>query len=48
MALDTIPTTSKEMRYKILKNIGHAFVKLGQFSEAINSYETIMRGVPDF
>ncbi len=31
MALDIIPTTSKQMRFKILKNIGHAFIKLGQF-----------------
>jgi hypothetical protein len=37
MALDTIPASSKEMRFKILKNIGlnyiiivgQAFVKLG-------------------
>jgi intraflagellar transport protein 88 len=31
MALDLIPASSKEMRFKILKNIGHAFVKLGKF-----------------
>ena len=48
MALDLIPVTSKYMRFKILKNIGHTFVKLGQFKEAINSYETIMKGSPDF
>ena len=29
MALDIIPSTSKEMRFKINKNIGHAYVKLG-------------------
>ena len=29
MALDIIPTSSKEMRCKIQKNIGLAFVKLG-------------------
>lgn len=29
MALDLIPVTSKYMRFKILKNIGHTFVKLG-------------------
>lgn len=29
MALDIIPASSKEMRFKILKNIGYAFVKLG-------------------
>lgn len=48
MALDLIPATSKEMRYKILMNIGHAFIKLGQFQEAINSYDTIMKGAPNF
>jgi len=29
MALDTVPSVNKLMRIKILKNIGHAFVKLG-------------------
>lgn len=48
MALDLIPASSKEMRFKILKNIGHAFVKLGKFQEAINSYETIIKGIADF
>ncbi|EGR28423.1 hypothetical protein IMG5_176090 [Ichthyophthirius multifiliis] len=48
MAHDLIPPTSKEMRFKILKNIGHSFVKLGQFEEAINTYESIMKGSPDF
>lgn len=27
MALDLIPATSKEMRFKIQRNIGHAFVR---------------------
>ncbi len=48
MALDLIPATSKEMRFKILKNIGHAFVRLNQFPDAINSYETIMKGKQQF
>ena len=30
MALDLIPTTSKEMRFKIQKNIGHAQVRMGK------------------
>lgn len=38
----------KTIRFKIIKNIGHAFVKLGQFQEAINSYESIIKGAPDF
>lgn len=48
MALDIIPASSKEMRLKIIKNIGISFVKLGQFHEAISSYETIMKGGADF
>lgn len=31
MAYDLVPAASKEMRFKILKNIGHAFVKMGNF-----------------
>lgn len=45
MALDIIPASSKEMRLKIIKNIGISFVKLGQFHEAISSFETIMKGL---
>jgi intraflagellar transport protein 88 len=48
MALDIIPKSSKEMRYKILKNIGHAFVKLGQFQDAFASYDAVLEGAPDF
>jgi len=48
MALDQIPNTGKEVRLKIMRNIGHAFVKMGQFQEAIQSYEAIMDGNPDF
>lgn len=47
MALDQIPSTGKELRYKIIRNIGNAFVKLGQFQDAIESYETIVNGSAD-
>ncbi|CAM6006660.1 unnamed protein product [Sphagnum balticum] len=47
MALDILPSTSKEMRAKIMKNIGHAYVKLGQFQDAINHYEQVLKGTPD-
>lgn len=47
MALDILPSTSKEMRYKITKNIGHAHVKLGEFQNAISNYEHILKGTPD-
>ena len=48
MALDQIPPTGKEIRFKIFRNIGNAFVRLGQFQDAIQSYETIMAGNADF
>jgi intraflagellar transport protein 88 len=47
MALDILPSTSKEMRYKITKNIGHSYVKLGQYQDAITHYEQILKGSPD-
>lgn len=33
--------------YKIMRNIGNAFVRLGQFQDAIASFEQIMDGSPD-
>ena len=42
MALDQIPSTGKELKYRIFRNIGNSFVKLGQFQDAIESYENIM------
>ena len=47
MALDQIPVTGKELRFRILRNIGNAFVKLGQFQDAIESFEIVMTGTPD-
>lgn len=47
MALDQIPSTGKCTRFKILHNIGNAFFRLGKFSDAIQSYETILGGHPD-
>lgn len=48
MALDQVPNTHKDMRIKIMKNIGLAFVKMGQFTDAITSFEYIMAEKPDF
>ncbi|KAJ1544277.1 Intraflagellar transport protein 88, partial [Nowakowskiella sp. JEL0078] len=39
MALDQIPNTNKEIRLKIMRNIGNAFVRMGQFQDAITSFE---------
>jgi len=36
MVYDWLPPTSKEMRFKILKNIGHAYVKEGKFEVSTN------------
>ena len=47
MALDQIPNTGKELRFRIIRNIGNAFIKMGQFQDAIESYETVMTGSPD-
>jgi intraflagellar transport protein 88 len=47
MALDQIPATGKELRFRVFRNIGNAFVKLGQFQDAIESYESVMTGSPD-
>lgn len=47
MALDQIPSTGKELRFKIIRNIGNAFIKLGQFQDAIENFESIMTGSPD-
>lgn len=48
MALDNVPTSSITMRYKITRNIGHAFVRLGKYTDAMNAYSDVMQHSPDF
>lgn len=48
MALDQIPNTSKEIRYKIKRNIGAAQIKLGHYQDAAATFEDIMEGNADF
>ena len=48
MALDQIPNTARVMRYRIMRNIGNAFVRLAQYQDAVQSFESIMEGDPDF
>lgn len=48
MALDQIPTTQRDTRMKIMKNIGLTFVRMNQFTDAITSFEYIMSEKPDF
>uniref|UniRef100_A0A6J0UC99 Intraflagellar transport protein 88 homolog isoform X1 n=2 Tax=Pogona vitticeps TaxID=103695 RepID=A0A6J0UC99_9SAUR len=47
MALDQIASVHKEMRIKIMQNIGIAFIKTGQYSDAISSFEHIMSTSPN-
>ncbi|XP_068276175.1 intraflagellar transport protein 88 homolog isoform X2 [Nyctibius grandis] len=47
MALDQIPSAHKEMRIKIMQNIGVAFIKTGQYVDAISSFEHIMSMSPN-
>jgi hypothetical protein len=37
----------KEIRFKIFRNIGTAFVRMGQYHDAIGAYETVMQGSAD-
>ncbi|KAF1327900.1 Intraflagellar transport protein 88, partial [Globisporangium splendens] len=48
MALDQIPNTSKEIRYKIKRNIGTVQIKLGHYQDAAATFEDIMEGNADF
>ncbi|XP_064489410.1 intraflagellar transport protein 88 homolog [Ornithodoros turicata] len=48
MALDQVPNTHKDMRIKIMKNIGLAFVRMTQIADAITSFEYIMAEKADF
>jgi intraflagellar transport protein 88 len=48
MALDQVPATSKELRTRIQRNIGTAFVRLGQYQDAIQAFESIMDSMPEF
>lgn len=48
MALDQVPNMQKDMRMKIMRNIGLACVKLNQFADAITSFEYIMSEKSDY
>ncbi|WAR06937.1 IFT88-like protein [Mya arenaria] len=48
MSLDQVPNSHKEMRTKIMQNIGIVFVKMGQYTDAITSFEHIMSEAPSF
>lgn len=46
MALDLINPNFKHLRFQIMNNIGISFIKLGQYHDAIESFENIMQGEP--
>lgn len=48
MALDSTMQQNKEMKMKIKKNVGLAYVKQKKFGKAIEIYEDIMSDSPDF
>ncbi|KAI9014777.1 hypothetical protein BC832DRAFT_546444 [Gaertneriomyces semiglobifer] len=48
MALDQVSGSNREIRLRIMRNIGIAFIRMGQFQDAITSFEAIMEGSPDF
>ncbi|KAF5826309.1 hypothetical protein DUNSADRAFT_3650, partial [Dunaliella salina] len=47
MALDQVPQTGKEVQFKIMRNIGLAFVHMGQYQDAHQTFTTVMQSVPD-
>eukprot|EP01065_Artemidia_motanka_P006525 TRINITY_DN1320_c1_g1_i1.p1 TRINITY_DN1320_c1_g1~~TRINITY_DN1320_c1_g1_i1.p1 ORF type:complete len:799 (+),score=323.56 TRINITY_DN1320_c1_g1_i1:143-2539(+) len=47
LALEQVPQTGKELRYKITRNIANAFVHMGNYQDAITNYEAIMKENPD-
>lgn len=42
MALDQLPASMQACRFKIMRNIGHAFFKMHQFPDAVDSYENLL------
>ncbi|KAI4898136.1 hypothetical protein NFI96_015397, partial [Prochilodus magdalenae] len=47
MAVDQISNAHTEMRIRIMQNIGVAFIRMGQYSDAITSFEHIMSESPN-
>ena len=48
MALDQIHSSNeKEVRFKIMRNIGIAFLRMGQYGDAVQSFSDVMDNEPD-
>lgn len=48
MALDQISDIHRDVRFKIMQNIGTVFVCMGRYADAITSFETIMEDQANF
>ncbi|CAJ0594545.1 unnamed protein product [Cylicocyclus nassatus] len=48
MALDQVPSIQKETRIKILNNIGVAFIKMGNYDDAMSTFEHCVEERADF
>ncbi|CAD6186482.1 unnamed protein product [Caenorhabditis auriculariae] len=48
MALDQVPSIQKETRIKILNNIGIAFVKMGNYDDALSTFDHCVEEKADF
>ncbi|CAJ0948651.1 unnamed protein product, partial [Mesorhabditis belari] len=48
MALDQVPSVQKETRIKILNNIGVAFIKMGKYDDAANTFEHCVEERADY
>jgi intraflagellar transport protein 88 len=46
-ALDQLPDSQRKMGYLVSANIGKSYIKLGQYRNAITTFETIMSSSPD-
>ncbi|TKR92804.1 hypothetical protein L596_007383 [Steinernema carpocapsae] len=48
MALDQVPQVQKEVRVKMMNNIGVAFIKLGNYTEALDTFEHSLNDRADY
>jgi tetratricopeptide (TPR) repeat protein len=48
MAMDQVGAGNKETKFRMMRNIGIAFIKMGSYREAITSLESVMDNIPDY
>ena len=48
IALDQIPSIHHDIRIRVTRNIGNAFVKMQKYQDAVVSYESILESQSDF